>query len=447
MKTISYLNKNIEVIDEADIVVIGGGVAGSVAAISSLLENKSCIIVEKTNFLGGSATNSLVIPFMGSKVSKMDGLNVKLNEQYLGFDTNAFYNGNSKNAIFANPITYAMFYDKKVRELGGKIYYDTTFIDTIRENNKIQYVLCYIHNGLYAIKGKCFVDTSAEGVVASSCNCTLMHGNELNNNVHQAVSMRFEMANVDKERLVNWLRSINYGGFGIPANPNDIEFVRDDSYKDIIEKAILNNEVSKDDMRYIQAFRVPGKPGVFAFNAPQLSDKYHSDEPEGYSICIKDSLTAIRRYSNFFINHIPGFEKAFVSNVASQLGVRESVRVKTKYVLTNDDYTKRARFKDGIAKGDWYVDVHADDDSTNDERYQPGEYYEIPYRSLIVDECDNLIIGGRIIGSSFRVEASVRIQITLRDLSEVIGKACAYSIDNNIDLNKIDGSIFKDSIL
>ena len=442
METIKYLGKEIEVLDSADVVIIGGGVAGSVAAISTLLEKKSCIIVEKTNFLGGSATNSLVIPFMASKVSRMDGLNVKLNKEYIEFDQNAFYNGR-KNALFANPITYAMFYDYKIRSLGGIIYYDSTFIDVIKDNDKIQYVICYVHNGLYAIKGRCFADCSAEGLVASSVGATLMHGNELNNNVHQAVSLRFEMANVDKEKLANWLKSINYVGFGIPANPNDIEFVLDKSYQDIIEKAIANNEVTKDDMRYIQAFRVPGKPHVFAFNAPQLSDKYHPDDPKNYSICIKDSLSAIKRYSSFMINHIPGFEKAFVSSVASQLGVRESVRVKTVYVLENKDYTNRARFEDGIAKGDWYVDVHSDDNSNNDERYQPGEYYEIPYRCLIVNECPNLIIGGRIIGSSFRVEASVRIQTTLRDISEVIGKALAYSIEKNIDLNKIDGKIFK----
>ena len=75
--------------------------------------------------------------------------------------------------------------------------------------------------------------------------------------------------------------------------------------------------------------------------------------------------------------------------------------------------------------------------------YKPGEYYEVPYRSLITNECPNLIVGGRIIGASFRVEASVRIQITLRDISEIIGKACAYSLNNNVELNEIDGSIFK----
>ena len=443
MKTINFFNKEIKVLNSADVVVIGGGTAGSVVAISTLLEGKSCIIVEKSNALGGTATNGLVIPFMGSHDGKPDGLNVALNKEYNEYDKNSWFNGKN-TAMFANPVTYAMFYDKKVRELGGKIYYDSTFIDTVSENKKIKYAIVFVHNELYAIEGKCFVDCSAEGLVAKSVGCELLSGNELNNHKHQSVSIRYEMGGVDKARLCEWLKSINYDGFGIPENPNNIEFVRDASYMDVMQKAIDNGEVTVADMRYIQAFRVPGKPNTFAFNGPQLSDVYDPNDPEEYSKCISEGLASIHRYSQFMINHIPGFENSYITHFASQLGIRESVRVKTKYVLQNEDYTRRARFIDGIAKADWYVDTHADDiTQENLEMYKPGEYYEVPYRSLVTNECDNLIVGGRIIGASFRVEASVRIQLTLRDISEVIGKACAYSIDNNIELADIDGSIFK----
>lgn len=443
MKTINFFNKNIEVIDEAEVVVIGGGVAGSVAAISALKEGKSCIIIEKSNALGGTATNGLVIPFMTSYVSKLDGLNVELNKEYLKFDPKACLNG-GENAMFANPVTYAMFYDQKVREMNGRIYYDATFIDSIKNGDSIEYVIAYIHNDLFAIKGKCFVDCSAEGLVAKSVGCELMHGNEARNHIHQSVSLRYEMGGVDKARLCDWLRKINYIGYGIPENPENIEFIREPSYENLIQKAIDNHEVTVADMRYIQAFRAPGKPNTFAFNGPQLGEKYNSDDPKEYSTCISEGLASILRYSKFMIKYIPGFENAYITHVASQLGIRESVRVKTKYVLQNDDYTRRARFEDGIAKADWYVDTHSDNsENENLEKYQVGEYYEVPYRSLITNECSNLIIGGRIIGASFRVEASVRIQITLRDISEVIGQACAYSLNHHIALNQIDGSVFK----
>ena len=442
MSTIKYANKDIVILNEADVVIIGGGTAGVVAAISALNEHKSCIIIEKAIMLGGTSTNGFVTPFMNSHVANKEGLNVSLNEEYLKYDTNAFNNCNKKEILFQNNTTYGMFYDKKINELGGQIYYDATFVDAILENGYIKYIIAYIHNDLYAIKGKCFVDSSAEAVLSKACGVKLLSGNEFNNGKHQSTSLRYEMSGVDKERLTNWLREINYKGFGIPTNPDEIEFVKDASYADIVNEAIKNGEVTEDDMRYIQAFRVPGRPNTLAFNGPQLGDKYEICDPNEYSKAISEGLASIHRYSKFMINHIPGFEHAFISAIASQLGIRESVRVKTKYILQDEDYLKRAQFPDGIAKADWYIDAHADN-IIEYERYKPGEYYEIPYRCLVCDDVNNLIVGGRIIGTSFKVEASVRIQVTVRDVAEVIGKACAYSIDKNIDLNKIDGSVFR----
>ena len=86
MNNINYSKNKIKLLDNADVVVIGGGTAGVVAAISALKENKTCIIIEKANALGGIATNGLVIPFMNSFVNKQDGLNVELNREFLEFD-------------------------------------------------------------------------------------------------------------------------------------------------------------------------------------------------------------------------------------------------------------------------------------------------------------------------------------------------------------------------
>ena len=89
---------------------------------------------------------------------------------------------------------------------------------------------------------------------------------------------------------------------------------------------------------------------------------------------------------------MPGFEHAYLIREASALGVRESYRIVGKYVLSEDDYIKRARFEDAIGKGDWYIDVHsATKGLVHMEKYQRGEYYEIPYRCLINEQVDNLL--------------------------------------------------------
>ncbi len=443
METLNYNKKNIKIIDEADVIVVGGGTSGVVAAISALEEKKSVIVLEKSIVLGGSATRALVTPHMITRVGT-GKLHRKLNEEYLKYDKNASDNLNIY-ALHINGETYAEFIEDKILKLGGKIYYEATFIDVIKNNNKIEYVLAYIFNDLYAIKGKVFVDTSAEALVAKSVGIEIQSGDE--NNVHQSASLRFEMANVDKQRLVDFLKKINYYGFGIPEDPNKLEFIKDPALEPYFKKAIENNDIKKSDVSYIQAFQIPGKPNLFSFNNPQIPNTKDVCNPKDFSYYVIEGRKSVNRFANFLIKYIPGFEHAYICQIASMLGIRESVRIVGDYILTEKDYLKQAKFDDGIAKADWYVDVHHDDDKydikVNEYHYKPGEYYEVPYRCLISKHCDNLICGGRIISTSFKVEASVRIQATLHDIAEVIGKACAYSLNNNIDLNKINGKVLR----
>lgn len=444
MKEIIYNSKPLKVLDVAEVVIVGGGTTGSIAAISALHEGKDVIVLEKGIALGGSATRALVVPHMGTRVGT--GTLIKeINNEYLAYDSNAWTNG-GEYALFVNCEEYAAYLDQKIRSMGGRIYYEATFIDTIMYKQKIEYVIAYIFNALYAIKAQTFVDTSSEALVAKSTGIELLSGDE-ESGLHQAVSLRFEMGNVDKAKLCEYLKTINYNGFGIPEDPNRIEFVRDTSLFPLFDKAIETGDVVPGDVRYLQAFRVPNKPNTFAFNCPQLPNIKDINNPKDFSYYVSEGRQSVRRFSRFLIKYIPGFEQAYVSQIANMLGIRESVRIKGDYVITEQDYIERKVFEDGIAKADWYVDVHYDDDkydkNENQLHYKPGEYYEIPYRSLISQKCDNLICGGRIISTSFKVQASVRIQPTLRDIGEVIGKACAYSINKGVDLNKINGALLR----
>lgn len=441
MKTIQYNQKSIPVLDECDVLVVGGGTSGMVVALSALEENKSVIILEKGILLGGTSTRGLVHPFMRTHVGT-GKLTKKLNEEYLKYSPYCRYNG-GPYALSFNCDDWADFYEEKIKAAGGKVYYDATFLDVIMENNTIKYAIAYIRNEFYAIKAKTYVDTSAEAVVCRVANVPIDFNGE--NGMHQSCSLRFEMANVNASRLCDFLRSINYGGFGIPEDPNRIEFVRDNSLIPYFEKAINDKVIVPADVKYIQGFSSPGKPNVMGFNCPELPNIKDINSPEGFSYYVSEGRQMVRRFSRFLINYIPGFENAYVGKIADMLGIRESVRIIGDYIISEEDYKNRATFEDGIAKADWYVDVHKDEENTEEElqKYKIGEYYEVPYRSLISKHCNNLIVGGRHLSCSFRVEASVRIQATLRDIAEVIGKACAYSIDKNVDLNKIDGKIFK----
>ena len=149
----------------------------------------------------------------------------------------------------------------------------------------------------------------------------------------------------------------------------------------------------------------------------------------------------IRRLVRFLQKYMPGFEQAFLLREASMLGIRESYRIQGQYLLDEQDYMNRARFADGVVKGDWYMDVHAAAGKAADwKEYTPVEYYEIPYRSLVTNQAENLIVAGRCISTSFLMQASIRIQPTLTDMGQIAGEACALAKQTGTPLAKLDGA-------
>ena len=68
------------------------------------------------------------------------------------------------------------------------------------------------------------------------------------------------------------------------------------------------------------------------------------------------------------------------------------------------------------------------------DKFNKGEYYEIPYRCLVNDYVLNLMTIGRCISTTFLVQASIRIQPTLIDLGDAAGRACAVALGEKVDL-------------
>ena len=117
------------------------------------------------------------------------------------------------------------------------------------------------------------------------------------------------------------------------------------------------------------------------------------------------------------------------------LGARESFRIVGCYQMTEEDYYGRRKFDDAVAKTAWYIDAHGEKVG---EYLNKGEYYEIPYRALITNEVNNLIVAGRCISATFILQASMRVQPTCMTLGETAGVATAYSLQHGILVNDLD---------
>lgn len=431
--------------EEYDVIVVGGGTAGAAAALAAAREGVKTLIVERNTYLGGSATGAQVTPMMhtniiGNADSSYINQEIKrklIEEGFGAADPN-------ENDGWFNPEMLKFILEEEYIEAGGHILYDTEFIDSIVEENKIRGIIVHNRAGLSLIKGKVFIDCTGDAEVSFKAGVNCFKGNEKNGN-NQAVSLRFMLGNIDLRALIGFLKDINEPVY-LPYPLVEIAAIPswDRPLSNIFKKAVEDKNLNSEDTAYIQAFSVPGMEGVLSFNCPEIPHVNNSLDPLKLTSAAVKGRSMIRRIHKFLKENIEGFEKSYILSVATMMGIRESRRIKGKYVLSEDDYNNRASFEDAIARTAYPIDVHGEEEKGLDIKpMERGEYFEIPFRSLVPEKIDNLLVGGRCISSSFIAQSSIRIQPTCRATGEACGIAASISVKKAIDIHEIDGKLIR----
>ena len=427
-----------------DVIVIGGGTAGSAAAIASAREGASTLIVERNSYLGGSATGGQVTPMMHI------GINGKAGHSYIneiikkkmaaeGYAADDKYG----NDGWINTEMLKFTLEELFTEHNGSILYCTELIDTVVEDKKLKGILVHNKSGLQLIYGSTFIDCTGDADVSYNSGVSCLSGDELLHS-NQAMSLRFMAGNIDIARLKGFLKDI--------GEPDILEYPlveiasvweHETPLNRVFKKGLENKDIEYQDGKYFQAFSVPGMPEVMSFNCPEIPDIYDALNPASISLALVTGRKMIKRLHGFLKAYLPGFEESFIMSVAEMPGVRESRRIKGKYILSEKDYVNRVKFDDAIARTAYPIDIHGliDENQLGIRPMERGEYLEIPYRCLVTEDIENLIVAGRCISSTFTAQSAARIQPTCRAMGEAAGIAAAYCVKNNIRPNELDGRI------
>lgn len=444
MPSITYAGRQTEFWKKYDVIIVGGGTAGSAAAITAARLGLRTLVVERSSRLGGTAVNALVCPMMPSYVKHLSLFGeIEAGLQRMGRPTR---DGISECLMFA-PVDLSQVLEELYEETAGEILYDAILTDTVCENDAIRYIIVMTAEGLIALEADSFIDATGDAVLARLAGAPTVSGDENGNN--QISSLRFIMGGIDISAYRNYCRSID-DDFS-PTVQMDSDFLetamvagRGFKLEPLFQKGVADGILQPDDLRYYQNFTHPGRPGCMAFNCPHLVEMPVNTSAAARSRALIDGRKRIRRLVSFLQNYMPGFEKSYLLEEASMLGIRESWRLQGDYILTEEDFLHRARFPDGITRGDWYIDVHsAGTGLVHQKAYDKGEYYEIPYRSMICRNVTNLAVAGRCISTTFLMQASVRIIPTCIDMGEAVAYACRQAKETARPLNRLDGKDFR----
>jgi hypothetical protein len=425
---------------EYDVIVVGGGTAGATAGIAAAEQGMNTLIIEKNSYLGGTASGAQVTPMMSTGTDDCSYVNIMIKEKLeaLKQGTGDPYG----NDGWFNPEALKFLLEELYVERGGKILYDTEFIDSHVENNRISEITVHNRGGVMNLRSKIIIDCSGDAIVAESSGIKCFKGNEKDGK-NQAISLRFMLGNIDIKGFCHYLKHIEEP---LALEYPLLEIVALESlnnpFSRIFKKAVIDKLLEKEDLKYIQAFSVPGMENVMSFNCPEIPNVEDALNPFLVSEGIITGRKMIKRLYLFLKSNIPGFENSFILSIAPMIGIRESRRIKGKYIITEKDYSNRAEFRDAIARTAYPVDVHGFDLSKEEELrpMEKGEYFEIPFRSLVPEKIDNLLVAGRCISSSFIAQSAIRIQPTCRATGEAAGVGAAYCVNNNINTGDIDGS-------
>ena len=155
---------------------------------------------------------------------------------------------------------------------------------------------------------------------------------------------------------------------------------------------------------------------------------------------IHELISFLKEYSN-------AFEESALISVAINIGVRESRKLKGVHILTGDELINCTRFEDSIALGNYDIDIHSPTGTGTSHRYfAEGEYYTIPYRSLLPKEYDNLLVAGRCISATHEAQASIRIMPICCCLGEAAGMAVAIAHSTNTDVHSVDVALLRQKL-
>ncbi len=435
---------------EVDVLVVGGGLAGVSAAVAAARAGARTMLVERNSFPGGVATAGMCCSVFNCFYTLERELVVKGNPLEFVNELSEAYGPGLDWHKHKGHIIYDIEKGKLVliellEKAGVEYLFETLTVGTVKEDNTIKGVIIESKSGREAVHAKVVVDASGDSDVACYSGAPLK---QLELESRKFSSYVFRVGNVDVDKFVQYFKD-NPDQY--PENM-DIEWTLKEAVKqyeetgtflfphgggiqmDIIKKGIekgkfktgigMHHTLNALQMHAIRSLGVvhmiTGHVEVNDLDVAKISRSMSDGKRMAFHI------------TDFFKNHIPGFEKSNVVGTADDLGIRASRWIDGDFVFNREMKINPSRFDDAIGrgviedhpvkhkgKGAWGVQAFGND------------YYEIPYRCLLPRKIEGLIMGS---GRSISAEDPylLRVMVTTMVVGQSAGVAAAVSAKDDV---------------
>ena len=437
-----------------DVIVAGGGMSGVAAAVASGRMGKKVLLIEQSSMLGGLGTSGLMTMIMTSR-KWFHGIGREIMEDLRSSGEARWiddYPVKDYERIPFDAESMKRKLDDIVLESGVEVLLYTKIIGVDMRDGCIEKLYLSAQSGNFTVEGKIFIDATGDGMLSYYAGEDFDLGDENGNT--QAPTMTAYYAGVDFDRYEEFLKTYENG----PAIPK-VNMIRD-----LVPKAVADGVLSVCDLHHPGIFRISPCFNVGVMNAGHI---YGADclTPEGLTKATIVGRKMVKEYLDFYRRYIPGFEKAYVTNTCSYLGLRETRRIRGRYVTTFADKAAYRKFPDAVMRfdGGAVTDVHASsaDKKAYDQYYQlftaaratvrEDDWAELPYRSLLPVKTRNMLIAGRCLSADREVQGQLRIMGYCFMMGQAAGSAAAIAVEAgerpaDIDVTALQRQLRRDGV-
>ena len=425
---------------QTDVLVVGGGTAGLIAAVAASRNGAQCLIVDQYGYLGGTMTASLLphsqtfhapdgrqiikgIPQeLFDRLSEANGAIGHLKRPPYYWATDSPYDAEVFKSVA----------DDWVEQENIDVLFHTFASEPILQGQDLRGIIIQNKSGRQLVLADIVIDSTGDGDIAAMAGAPYKQGREEDGSC-QGVSFQFQMANVDLDRTAKYLKKtrkeaekMSWGRLDSGVIGRKLDSERE-SYVRLVgtlpDIAMETENLDED----IKVFTIESiREGVAIIGHPHILNVDATNTKSLTEAEIK-GRRKLHKLADAIKKYIPGFEKSFVIQTPPQIGVRETRRIMGLYELTAGDIREGKKFHDTIALGAFPLDIHSTaklgESDTVFEQIQSE--YGIPYRCLVPQNLDNILVCGRCVSADRAAQASLRVTPTCMAMGQAAGTAAA----------------------
>lgn len=398
---------------KTEIIIVGGGTAGTIAAIQAARVGADVLLIEKNARLGGTISNAGIpypAHFFAWGKPVVGGIGLELVSQCLldeGRDPDdIFKNYSEQKHIAINAHIYSLIAEEALVNAGGKVLFHTMPAQVNKEKDAWTLSVCG-KEGLFELESKVLIDCTGDANIVSLAGLEVIKPDKLQPASYSCRIGGYDPLKLDFEALtIAYQQALDNGELEITDASWDIE--------------------NPSPIRFLQRF---------GMNANHILAGNGFDSVSRSDVEIAGRASVLRTFR--WLKKQQGLSKLVLEELAPEAGIRETAMIRGKTTVSIDDYESGRIFDDAVCCCYYPIDRHLHSEKNSYHHLEQGTIPTIPRGALLPEGSENLIVAGRCLSSDQLANSALRVQASCMAMGQAVGALAALAVETDTEISAV----------